>query len=47
MEVLLWILIGAAVLAVIIKKVKDIKKGKFCSCGCENCPAKCKAKEDF
>ena len=22
---------------VIYKKVKDMKKGKFCSCGCESC----------
>lgn len=25
---------------VILKKIKDIKAGKFCSCGCENCPSK-------
>jgi hypothetical protein len=27
---------------VIYKKYKDVKAGKFCSCGCENCPSKCK-----
>ena len=26
---------------VIRKKVKDVKKGKFCSCGCQDCPSKC------
>jgi hypothetical protein len=25
---------------VIYKKVKDRKAGKFCSCGCGDCPAK-------
>ncbi|SCP98092.1 FeoB-associated Cys-rich membrane protein [Anaerobium acetethylicum] len=38
--------IGLAVLItvyagfVIIKKIKDIKKGKFCSCNCDSCPSK-------
>ncbi len=27
---------------VIYKKVKDIKAGKFCSCGCSDCPSKSK-----
>lgn len=32
---------------VIIKKVKDIKKGKICSCSCGDCPSKGKcSKED-
>lgn len=26
---------------VIRKKVKDAKRGKFCSCGCQDCPSKC------
>lgn len=25
---------------VLYKKYKDIKKGKFCSCGCDSCPSK-------
>ena len=28
---------------VIVKKVKDIKQGRFCSCGCDSCPG-CKVK---
>jgi len=36
--------IGAAiaiyVIYIIYKKVKDIKAGKFCSCGCGDCPSK-------
>lgn len=26
-------------LYVIRKRIKDIKKGKFCSCGCDSCPS--------
>ena len=26
---------------VIRKKVKDIKRGKFCDCGCQDCASKC------
>lgn len=42
----MWTLIIIAVLAaycavIIRKKVKDVKAGKFCSCGCESCSAKC------
>ncbi len=25
-----------------VKKIKDIKKGKYCSCSCSNCHMKCK-----
>ncbi|PHV69300.1 FeoB-associated Cys-rich membrane protein [Sporanaerobium hydrogeniformans] len=32
------------VLFVIYKKVKGMKEGKFCSCGCESCPAQKKCK---
>lgn len=33
---------------VIRKKVKDVKKGNFCGCGCGDCPSKskCSSKED-
>lgn len=31
---------------VIYKKVKDIKKGKFCDCGCSSCSQNCPSKED-
>lgn len=24
-----------------IKRVKDIRKGRFCGCGCDGCGAKC------
>lgn len=37
-----WIIIGLiAVYAgiVIYKKVSDLRKGKFCSCGCKDCPS--------
>ena len=30
----------------IYKKVKDIKKGKFCDCGCSECPSKIKCHKD-
>lgn len=26
---------------IIRKKYKDVKKGKFCSCGCQDCSSKC------
>jgi hypothetical protein len=39
-------IIGALIIAyagyVIYKKIKDIKAGKFCSCGCGDCPSKAK-----
>lgn len=30
---------------VIYKKVKDVKAGKFCSCGCGDCPTKSKCRD--
>ena len=39
-KIILIFLIAAYVVYVVYKKVKDIKKGKFCNCGCEDCPSK-------
>lgn len=30
---------------IIYKKVKDFKNGKFCSCGCGDCPSKAKCSD--
>lgn len=30
---------------VIVKRVKAIKAGHFCNCGCDSCPSKCKPVE--
>lgn len=46
MDIILWTLVTLAVVGVIVKKVRDFKKGKFCSCGCENCLSKCKLLKD-
>ncbi len=39
-------IIGALVLVyttfVIVKRIKAIKRGHYCSCGCENCSSGCK-----
>jgi len=38
-----YLIIGIIVIYsiyVIYKKIKDMKKGKFCSSGCTNCPMK-------
>ena len=43
-----WIIlgiIGVYFFYVIYKKVKDMKNGKFCSCGCDSCPSKGKCKD--
>lgn len=32
------------VVFVIVKRVKDIKNGHYCNCGCDNCPSKCNSK---
>lgn len=40
-----WVILGLILLYagwVIYKKVKDFKKGKFCGCGCSDCPSKVK-----
>lgn len=39
-------LIASYAAYVIYKKVKDIKKGKFCDCGCSECPSKIKCHKD-
>ena len=48
MEEVLSILIGVAILLyavwVIVRRVKDFRKGKYCSCGCGTC-GKCKKEE--
>ena len=40
-------ILGAVILLymafVIVKRVKAIKKGHYCSCGCDNCPTGCQA----
>lgn len=41
-EVLILVAVGAYVLFVIIKKVKNIKRGNDCSCQCEHCMQPCK-----
>ncbi len=46
MKVILWILIILAVVLVIARKVKNIKQGKFCDCGCKDCSNKCKDFKD-
>jgi len=30
---------------IIYKKIKDLNTGKFCSCGCTNCPSQTKCKD--
>ena len=47
MKIILWILIIAAIVAVCVKKFRDIKNGKFCDCGCDNCTANCKKANKF
>jgi hypothetical protein len=42
MPYLLGALIAIYAGYVIYKKVKDIRAGKFCSCGCSDCPTKIK-----
>ena len=39
-------LIATYASCVICKKFKDIKKGKFCNCGCGECPSKMKCHKD-
>lgn len=46
-DMVIGIVIAAAVAAVIIKKVKDAKAGKSgCGCGCAGCTAKHKCHND-
>lgn len=46
MEMITTAVIGGGILAyavyVIRKKVKDIKEGRYCQCGCEGCKGSCK-----
>lgn len=37
--VVILLLIVLYSIFVIQKKKKDIKEGKFCSCGCQDCPS--------
>lgn len=30
---------------VVVKKVKDMRKGKFCGCGCSDCTSACSDKK--
>ncbi len=41
-EIILWTAIVLAVIFAVARKIKNIKQGKLCDCGCENCPSKCK-----
>lgn len=38
--ILILIVISSYTGYVLYKKYKDIKKGKFCNCGCDSCPSK-------
>lgn len=42
MPYIIGALIAIYVGYIIYKKVKDIKAGKFCSCGCNDCSSKTK-----
>ncbi|HEX3020971.1 MAG TPA: FeoB-associated Cys-rich membrane protein [Lachnospiraceae bacterium] len=42
--VILLIIFGYAGF-VIYRKVKDMKNGKFCSCGCSSCPSSSRCKD--
>lgn len=45
--IIIGILIASYAGIVIIKKAKDMKNGKFCSCGCSDCTSSChKIKEE-
>ncbi len=46
MKYILWLIIALAVVAVCVKKVRDFRNGKYCSCNCDGCTTKCgKAKK--
>lgn len=36
--------IGIYALSVIVQKVRRVRKGQYCDCGCGQCGAGCKAK---
>lgn len=42
--IIIGIVIAVYVGIVIHKKVKDMKNGKFCSCGCNDCASNCNKK---
>ncbi|MBE5961207.1 MAG: FeoB-associated Cys-rich membrane protein [Lachnospiraceae bacterium] len=42
--IIIGVLIALYAAVIIRKKVKDVKAGKFCSCGCDSCPSKCHTK---
>ena len=44
MSFIITALAAAYALLVIIRKIKNIKRGKFCSCGCGECTKKCSRK---
>lgn len=44
--IVIGIIIAAYAGVVIRKKVKDMKNGKFCSCGCSDCASSCHKKID-
>lgn len=45
--IIIGLLIASYAGIVIIKKAKDMKNGKFCSCGCSDCTSSCqKIKEE-
>ena len=44
-----WIIggvIAAYCIYLIIRKIKKVKKGEWCSCGCSNCSCGCDVKKD-
>ena len=44
--IVIGVLIAVYASVVIYKKAKDIKKGKFCSCGCSECASFCHEKKN-
>ena len=44
-DIILVVLIAAAVFFAVRKVVTDKKRGKSCSCGCSMCSADCPAKK--
>ena len=41
------LLLGAYVFYVVRKRVREIKAGKFCSCGCADCPSHCGSMKEY
>lgn len=39
-DILFGAVIAAGCFFAVRKKYRDMKKGKFCGCGCEDCPQK-------